>query len=158
MDLHQTQLQASMAMQEHLHHLCIRFYFANIYSLHNMMAQSSAIIPGSAALAVLQWQMQEPSDIDFYVPPMGLAQLLKFVLAHGYELTTPTLGEKKYPSRLVLKLLHPVLAACVDIVVLAKHVVEEVTKFHSTIVMNYVTYYGVVSLYPTWTMARMGAV
>ena len=158
MDPHQAQLQASMAMQERLHRLCVRFHFADVYSLRNTMAQSGAIISGSAALAVLQWQMQEPSDIDFYVPPMGLAQLLKFVLAHGYELTTPTLEEKKYPSRLVLKLLHPVSAACVDIVVPAKHVVEEVTEFHSTVVMNYVTYYGVVSLYPTWTMARMGAV
>jgi hypothetical protein len=122
------------------------------------MAQSGAIISGSAALAILQPQMQGPSDIDFYVPPRGLARLLKFVLAHGYELVTPTLGEKEYPSRLVLKLLHPVSAACVDIVVPAKHVVEEVTEFQSTVVMNYVSYYGVVSLYPSWTMARMGAV
>ena len=158
MNSRQIELQAGITMQERLHHLCIRFHFADVNSLRNTMAQSGAIISGSAALAILQPQMQGPSDIDFYVPPRGLAWLLKFVLAHGYELATPTHGEKEYPSRLVLKLLHPVSAACVDIIVPAKHVVEEVTEFHSTVVMNYVTYYGVVSLYPSWTMARIGAV
>ena len=64
-----------------------------------MIAQSGAIISGSAALVILQLQ-QEPNDIDFYVPPRGLAQLLKFVLDHGYELTVPVPrrgGEGGYP-------------------------------------------------------------
>jgi hypothetical protein len=104
-----------------------------------MMAQSGAIISGSAALVILQPQVQEPSDIDFYMPPRGLAQLLKFVLAHRYELATPTLGEGEYMPKVVLKFVHPVSAARVDVVVPAKDVVEEVTEFHSTVVMNYVT-------------------
>ena len=53
---------------------------------------------------------------------------------------------------------HPVSASHVDIVVPAKNVVEEVTKFHSTVVMNYITYYGVVSLYPSWTMSGVGMI
>ena len=53
---------------------------------------------------------------------------------------------------------HPVSASHVDIVVPAKNVVEEATKFHSTVVMNYITYYGVVSLYPSWTMSGVGAI
>ena len=158
MDSRQKELQASMVLRERLQRLCIRFHFADVNSVRNTMAQSGAIISGSAALAMLQPQMQEPGNIDFYVPPRGLAQLLKVVLAHGYELATPTLGEREYPPGVVLKLVHPVSAARVDILVPAKDVVEEVTEFHSTVVMNYVTYYSVVSLYPSWTMARMGAI
>jgi hypothetical protein len=158
MALCQNELQASMVMQDRLHRLCIRFHFVDVNSVRSTMAQSGAIISGSAALAILQPQIQEPSDMDFYVPPRGLARLLKYVLAHGYELVAPTLGEGEYPPGLVLKLVHPVSESRVDIVVPAKDVVEEVTRFHSTVVMNYVAYYGVVSLYPSWTMARVGAI
>lgn len=145
----------SAAIQERLHRLCVRFHFANVDSVRDAMAQSGAIISGSAALAVLQPQREEPYDIDFYVPPKGLAQLLKFVLAHGYELTP---REGYYSAQIVLKLIHPVSASCVDIVVPAKNVVLEVINFHSTVVMNYIAHYGIVSLYPSWTLSRVGAV
>jgi hypothetical protein len=129
--------------------------------MRDTMAQSGAIISGSAALVILQPQ-QEPNDIDFYVPPKGLAQLLKFVLDHGYELTVPVPGEGGeggYPRRIVLKLVHPISASRIDIVVpTTKNVVEEVTKFHSTVVMNYITSYGLVSLYPSWTMSGVDAI
>lgn len=150
-----------MAIRERLHQLlCVRFHFANVSSVRNTMAQSGAIISGSAALVILQPQ-QEPNDIDFYVPPRGLAQLLKFVLDHGYELTVPVPGrggEGGYPRKIVLKLVHPITASRVDIVVPTKNVVEEVTEFHSTVVMNYITSYGLVSLYPSWTMSGVGAI
>ena len=41
--------------------------------------------------------MQEHNDLDFYVPPTGLARLHKFILSHGYDLTVPALGEGEYP-------------------------------------------------------------
>ena len=122
------------------------------------MAQSGAIISGSAALVMFQPQIKKPNNIDFYVPPRGLAQLLKFVLAHGYKLAVPVPREEGYLPNIVLKLVHPVSASLIDIVVSAKNAVEEVTKFHSTVVMNYVTYYGVVSLYPSWTMSGVGTI
>ena len=55
---------------------------------------------------------------------------------------------------------HPVSASHVEIVVPAKNVVEDATrtKFHSTVVMNYITYYGVVSLYPSWMMSGVGTI
>jgi hypothetical protein len=155
MSSHQQERPFSIAIQERLHRLCVRFHFADVNCVRNALAQSGAIISGSAALAVLQPQIKEPNDIDFYVPPRGLAQLLKFILAHGYELT-PEEGD--YSPRIVLKLVHPVSATRIDIVVPAKSVVEEVTRFHSTVVMNYVAYYGVVSLYPSWTLSKMGAI
>ena len=155
---HQQELQISMAIRERLHQLlCVRFHFANVNSVRNTMAQSGAIISGSAALAILRPQ-QKPNDIDFYVPPRGLAQLLKFVLVHRYELTVPVPGEGGYPQRIVLKLMHPISASRIDIIVPTKNVVEEVTKFHSTVVMNYITSYGLVSLYPSWTMSGVGTI
>ena len=143
-------------MQTRLCRLCIGFHFVDVTSIRSVMAQTGAVISGSAALAMLQPHMNEPSDVDFYVPPRGLAQLLKFVQAHGYELAIPPPGEEHYPSRIVLKLVHPVSASRVDIVVPTEGVVEEVTRFHSTMVMNYITHYGVVSLYPSLTMSRVG--
>lgn len=164
-------LQHSVAIHERLHRLFLRFHFTNVNSVRTVMAQSGAIISGSAALAVFQSQMQEPNDLDFYVPPRGLARLLKFILSHGYDLTIPAPGEGEYPPstdrapgegtyplRIVLKLVHPASGSLVDIVVPAKNVVEEVIGFHSTVVMNYITHYGAVSLYPSWTMSGVGMV
>jgi len=36
------------------------------------------------------------------------------------------------------------------------HVLSTISRFHSTLVMNYVSSYGVVCLYPLWTMMDMG--
>ena len=170
---HEQKLQHSVAIRERLHRLCVRFHFANFNSVHDVMAQSGAIISGSAALAILQPQehWREPNDVDFYVPRRGLAQILKFILTHGYDLTVPTLGKgnrsvstdqahgnENYPSRIVLKLAHLASDSRVDIIVPLKNVVEEVTNFHSTVVMNYITHYGVVSLYPSWTMNGLGMI
>ena len=152
---HQQERLISAVIQERLHQLCVRFHFASVNSVRDAMAQSGAIISGSAALSVLQPQKTGPHDIDFYVPPKGSTQLLIFVLAHGYKLTP---REGYYSAQIVLKLVHPVSASRIDIVVPAKNVVLEVTNFHSTVVMNYVAYYGIVCLYPSWTLNRVGAV
>jgi hypothetical protein len=36
------------------------------------------------------------------------------------------------------------------------HVVHAITRFHSTCVMNYITYYGIVCLYLEWMMCGVG--
>jgi len=40
----------------------------------------------------------------------------------------------------------------------ARHVIGTITQFHSTIVMNYVAFYGLVCLYLMWTMKNAGLV
>jgi hypothetical protein len=35
-----------------------------------------------------------------------------------------------------------------------QHVIHAITQFHSTCVMNYIAYYGIVCLYPEWTMRK----
>ena len=35
-------------------------------------------------------------------------------------------------------------------------VLNTITRFHSTVVMNYIAFYGIVCLYPNWTLRKIG--
>ena len=39
-----------------------------------------------------------------------------------------------------------------------EHVLTTITQFHSTVVMNYIAFYGIICLYPEWMMWRNGLV
>jgi hypothetical protein len=41
---------------------------------------------------------------------------------------------------------------------LENHVVKLLTRFHSTLVMNYVSWFGLVVLYPEWTLKKCGLI
>jgi hypothetical protein len=66
-------------------------------------------------------------------------------------------GAKKngYPKTSVTLTLRNAVGEKIDLVATTEqHVVHAVTQFHSTCVMNYIAYYGIVCLYPEWTMRK----
>jgi len=125
------------------------------------MAATGAIISGSAALALLHHQVFSPHDLDFYVLQDGYVSLLEFVQHHGYRTEAncgiPVACEKDAAP--VQRLVHLQSKKEIKIVtILAQHVVQGITNFHSSLVMNYIAWYGIVSLYPEWTLAKKGLI
>ena len=99
--------------------------------------------------------------MDFYVSRGGYASLLSFVQDYGYVVEADDAAHIAYErdTLLVLKLVHLESGREINIVtVLEGHAVNGITQFHSTLVMNYIGWYGIVSLYPDWTLAKKGLI
>jgi len=78
---------------------------------------------------------------------------------HGYQVVTPRPHyphEKKYPGSKIILTLKGDDGEKIDVIGTTDHVLATITQFHSTIVMNYISSHGIVSLYPAWTMQRNG--
>ena len=131
-------------------------------ALRAIMVATGAVISGSTALAVLLRGEFIPQDLDIYVDAKGFTAILVFLTNHGYQVTTtrPHYAQKtKYPeSKNVLTLKRDGKGEKIDVIVAEAHVPTTITQFHSTVVMNYITSYGIICLYPEWTMRKNGLV
>jgi hypothetical protein len=131
--------------------------------LRAIMVATGAVISGSTALAVLLRGEFVPRDLDIYVNARYLTAMLVFLSNHGYQVVTPQphyAHKKKYPnSKTILTLKRDGEGEKIDLVgTTDAHVLATITRFHSTPVMNYIASYGIVCLYPEWTMRRNGLV
>lgn len=141
-----------------------RFNFQDFNMLRLILKASGAIISGSAALSVLHDNSFEPDDIDFYVLPKGFPILMTYLTETGYRLSTAVPDPSEdYPdygnfiAGMVLTLYHTLDMKKVNVIVSSDdHLVSTVACFHSTIVMNYIAWFGVVSMYNSWTLRAMG--
>ena len=136
----------------------VRYKFDWI-ELRTIMMATGAVISGSTALAALFRGDFVPQDLDIYVNDKGLAGILIFLVNHGYRIVTPRPRyalEKKYPgSKIIVTLKHDD-GEKIDVIGTTDRVLATITDFHSTVVMNYISSYGIVSLYPEWTMRKNG--
>ena len=126
-----------------------------------VMVTTGAVISGSVALAVLQAGEFVPQDLDIYVTSNNLATVLVFPNEQGYgvHIPAPSSTKKKYPTSTVVLTLKNKTGDRIDLIATTEpHVVHAITQFHSTCVMNYISYYGIICLYPEWTMHRKGFV
>lgn len=137
----------------------------NLVAMRALMAATGAVISGSAALAILQPGRFSPKDLDIYVTAPGFAAMLVFLRSEGYEIQVPPYGsaQAKYPASMVVLTLEKRQPAdsskMINLIgTTEKHVVLAITQFHSTTVMNYISYYGMVCLYPEWTFRNIGLV
>ncbi|KAF9524538.1 hypothetical protein CPB83DRAFT_946816 [Crepidotus variabilis] len=149
--------------------LCSKWALGKPANVREMMLSTGAILTGSAALAVMHPDRFEPGDLDFFVASSGLDALTRFVVKAGYDLThkpphpdsyEADVWDDEYCEHLVLDLFHQGPNPTLKINIVVPHeenVIEAVTRFHSTLVMNYIAYYGHVCLYPEWTNGNMGA-
>jgi hypothetical protein len=136
-------------------------YKINWSALRATMAATGAVISGSTALAVLLRGEFVPQDLDIYVNAEGFTAMLMLLMDHGYQVVTPWphyAHKEKYPgSKKVWTLLRE--GEKIDLIRTAEaHALSTITQFHSTPVMNYIAFYGIVCLYPEWTMRRSGLV
>jgi len=121
------------------------------------MCRTSTIISGSAALTLIHPDQFLPNDIDFYVLPFGFAAILEFIQDHGYKIKpyNRALCNYFHQNIVVVKLIHPVSHKSINVITgLDSHVVKLVTCFHSTLLMNYLSWFGLVDLYPEWTLEK----
>ena len=125
------------------------------------MMATGAMISGSMALAVLFGGEFVPQDLDIYVNNRGMARILIFLTNHGYQIVTLQPGhalEKKYPASKIILTLKRDNGEKIDVIGTTNRVLTTITDFHSTVVMNYISSYSIVSLYPEWTMRKNGLV
>jgi len=125
-----------------------------------VMMTTGAVLSGSAALAVLQGGKFVPQDLDIYVTSTNFAILLVFLNEQGYNVQVPSpITTTSYSESTVILTLKNEAGAKIDLTsTTERHVVHTITRFHSTCVMNYVAHYGIVCLYPEWTMKNVGLV
>lgn len=126
-----------------------------------VMLTTGAVISGSVALAVLQAGEFVPQDLNIYVTSTNLAVLLIFLNEQGYtvQMPKPTTTSDGYNRSTVTLTLKNDAGERIDLIAtIEQHVIHTITQFHSTCVMNYIAYYGIVCLYPEWTMRKMGLV
>ena len=125
------------------------------------MRRTGAVISGSAVLTLIHPQQFRPNDIDFYVLPPGFAAVLKYIEDHGYQIKPydRSLCNYFHQNIVVIKLVHPISHKCINVTTgLDNHVVKLITHFHSTLVMNYLSWFGLVNLYPEWTLQKCGLI
>ena len=135
------------------------FQLGSLEDLQDTMKQSGAIISGSTALLLLHPGRFLPNDIDFYVMPPGYHVLLVYLQRCGYQIERHHTSH--YPSLRQIRSVHFLHSEesfqCINIIVCeGPHALSTISHFHSTLVMNYISYYGVVCLYPMWTMLNFG--
>ena len=129
--------------------------------LRGVMLTTGAVISGSAALAVLQPGEFVPQDLDIYVTSKNFATVVVFLKEQGYNVQIPTtdVHTSAYPKPNVILTHKNQTGDKIDLIATTeRHVVHAITQFHSTCVMNYIAYYGIVCLYPQWTMRKTGLV
>jgi hypothetical protein len=93
--------------------------------------------------------------------PPGFPAVLKYVESHGYDIEPygDATSDYYHQNIIVVNLVHSVTHKAVNVMTsLDNHVVKAITRFHSTLVMNYVTWFGQVVLYPDWTLKKRGLV
>jgi len=127
---------------------------------------TSTIIAGSVALAVLHPDLFELNDIDFYTSDDDEnLPLLRFFQCCGYEVVPVSdfddmEGGYFSPSvTSIVKFRRNVgnISTYINVMFVGlDSPIRAVVESHSTVVMNYVAWYGVVSLYPCFTLFRGG--
>ena len=137
------------------------FHLPSVSSVCDLLLCSGAVISGSAALALFFPGAFLPRDLDIYVASYGAARVIAYLHDHAYRidpLYSPGAGIYDNGA-VVFKLSHEWSTTEINVVIYREdNFVNHIAKFHSTIVMNYVSWYGLVCLYPNWTLQKKGLI
>ncbi|KAF9553070.1 hypothetical protein CPC08DRAFT_728169 [Agrocybe pediades] len=156
------------ASLEFLNGQAVRFGFRSSSFLLNALQESSSIISGSLALAVMHPGAFIPGDMDLYVAHRDKAAILAILQSIGYkhiENSSPpyyAFGPSSSVLESVLTFercvdaVTPITTVNVVCVRDGYHVLRAVVGFHSTLVMNFISWYGLVCLYPHLTVMKEG--
>ncbi|KAJ3544802.1 hypothetical protein NMY22_g2651 [Coprinellus aureogranulatus] len=110
------------------------------------MREQKAIASGSAVLKILNPNMGRAGDLDLYIPNGTMGAAHAFLTQHHYYLSKCIERVRYYT--------HTVTSALVNIIETSlPSAPTAVFMFHSTVVMNYLTWNTVVCAYPLMTFA-----
>lgn len=129
-----------------------------------MMKATNTILSGSAALEMVMPGTCVPGDLDFYCPVHQAPTVAAFFNGQGYECLPPPNGVRAGYGCLSLGLSLVLSMRHRDDPTKKVNVVQSLTPsplapvlfFHSTPVMNFVTWEGYGVLYPGLTFAKKG--
>ncbi|KAG2022496.1 hypothetical protein CC2G_000238 [Coprinopsis cinerea AmutBmut pab1-1] len=143
----------------------------NSHNFLDLLRSTGGYISGSAALAVIDPGVYTPGDLDLYVNVLKANEVWRYLWrrrAGGWrQLLTPAqfraagLPVRGYSGIdgvvVVWYFQHQQSGKLVNVVVTrTKSALPAILRFHSTLVMNVITHFGVVSFYRTPTTAGVG--
>jgi hypothetical protein len=150
--------------KEFIHDLLTRF-FKNLGSLKSAMRISGAFIGGSVALAALCKSTFDPQDLNFLVDQTGFDHLNYFLTEScGYKPVETDTYTPTYPPNWVLARFirqSPGETLKIDMTYPAHPSIDPIgllCQYHSSTVMNAITHYGMLSLFPELTLWQMNIV
>lgn len=138
-----------------------RFEIGNSSMVLDVLQDTNAIIGGLLVIAMLSSFPLVPDNFDIFVPQEGFARVFAHLLQHDYiPQEDQIVTEHDFGSRTNSR-----------VMILSKrefriHLTETTTRLpilaildsHSTLVMNYIAWYGIVSFYPRLTTRGRGVI
>ncbi|KAF9467726.1 hypothetical protein BDZ94DRAFT_1155378, partial [Collybia nuda] len=131
----------------------------------NLLKECDAVISGSAVLLPLLSATFTPGDLDVYVPEGMVSTFIhKLKTIFGYKQATNKKGEPfiiyldgdETIKRVSYYMKHRKLINIV--VVRGENALTPIFSFHSTPVMNFISYYGIYCAYPGLTLQYRGII
>ncbi|KAF9563138.1 hypothetical protein CPC08DRAFT_761079 [Agrocybe pediades] len=143
-----------------------RFGLGSADVVFTVLMETKTLLSGSAVLAALHPNTFEPGDLDFYTRSDGCGPFSSFLEMCGFELSRL---DENDGALYDLTTIHSVSKYCrvVDAVPVSINVIsvppdvspiQAIVEFHSTLVMSFVSWYGLVCLYPRLTLQKRGLV
>jgi len=119
------------------------------------MYDNEAIISGLSALLAFHFNLFQPGDLGLYVPIARESTVGAFLKKRGYvQAYGPMENSYEGNGAAVVQIdKYTRQGKFVDVVYTKANPIQVVTEFHSTLVMNYIAWYGAISLYPALTLA-----
>lgn len=134
-----------------------RAFDLNPTLMRDTLHQTQSVVSGSCALLVVLPWVFTPNDMDLYVPNIHAARLLHLLSTRfGYALNE---GATEYPGTVGMSALYNLSngrRSMQVISVTAQNPLKSLYKFHSTIVMNFISSRGIYSAYPRLTSEMRG--
>ncbi|KAJ7432327.1 hypothetical protein B0H11DRAFT_1677197, partial [Mycena galericulata] len=119
-----------------------------------------AIISGSVAVASMVDLEFEPNDLDIYVPEDG-EQFMSRALTEEQGFYLDTTSNIHYPQHIGIIKIHWYRKGryVINLVVVhGNNALTAIFKFHSTVVMNFISFYGRFSAYGDLTEKNIGVI
>lgn len=136
-----------------------------------MMALTNTVISGSWALLAIFPDSFIPGDLDFYTAKSqsnNYGLFIPFLESRGYRIVSfadanygPGPEPENFPENTEIEFIFKLSNGTTFINVVfsqSQSGLQPIFEFHSTVVMNYIAWYGVVCLYPGLTLKRRGLI
>jgi hypothetical protein len=135
-----------------------RFRLGEVEDLLKMLNTASSVISGSVALSLLHPNTFQPNDIDFLVPKYNQVIVSAYLQTVGYRRLIEETAQYICGSiSIIFVFKHEETGEIANVIVSeTSSPLQPIIEFHSTIVMNFISWYGLVSLYPDLTMRKIG--
>lgn len=142
-----------------MNEICERFQLGEALQLRQVMKDAKAVISGSNALLPFYRGTFEAGDLDIYLPVRSCLIIRAFLLKQGYR---QAIGPQWYTqSNPSIRVVHSWKKDDLSIDVIysrSNSAIQLIAEFSSTLVMNYIAWFGLVSLYPRLTLQKVGVV